>query len=205
MSANELLGDRLQRLGDAEPAFVRFDLGEEHAFEQEVADFAPERGVIAPIDGVENLVGFFEHESAQRLDRLLAIPWASARPAQPRHDVDELLKLSPADVFSVDVCGGRTAPLAGVEEGSAAALRARFGMGDYASIREWKLRRPASRSAVSSSRSRPRPPCILAISPIPNTGERAEPNLAAAAQMIELIAHAAGERPRATSSSLKNA
>ena len=72
-----------------ESALVRFDLGEEHALEQEVADFAPQRGVIAAIDRIENLVGFLEHESAQRLDRLLAIPRASARPAQARHDVDE--------------------------------------------------------------------------------------------------------------------
>ena len=41
---------------------------------------------------------------------------------------------------------------------------------------------------VSCSRSRPRRPCISAIFADPNTGERAEPNLAAAAQMIELIA-----------------
>ena len=73
---------------------VRLDLGEEHALEEEVADLAPQRVVIAAVDGVEHLVGFFEHESAQRLDRLLAIPRAAARPAQPRHDVDELLELA---------------------------------------------------------------------------------------------------------------
>ena len=32
----------------------------------------------------------------------------------------------------------------------------------------------------------------------PDTGEHGEPNLAAAAQMIEIIAHAAGEDARAT-------
>ena len=68
------------------------DLGEEHPFEDQVADLAAQRVGVAAVDRVEHLVRLLEHEAAQRLERLLAIPRAALRPAQPRHDVDESLE-----------------------------------------------------------------------------------------------------------------
>ena len=95
VTAYELRADRAQRVADVEPSFIELDLGQEDAFEEQVADFPQQRGVVAAIDRVQHLVGLLQHEAAQRLDRLLAIPGTAARSAQPRHDVDERLELAP--------------------------------------------------------------------------------------------------------------
>ena len=92
VAADQLLGDVRERVRDREVPVVRLDLREEHALEDEVADLAAQAVVVAAVDGVEHLVGLLEHESAQRLDRLLVIPGAAARAAQPRHDVDQSLE-----------------------------------------------------------------------------------------------------------------
>ena len=84
-----------QRVADGEAPLVGLDLRQEDALEEQVADLAAQRVVIGAVDRVEHLVGFFEHERPQRLNRLLAIPRAAAGPAQPRHDVDEALELAP--------------------------------------------------------------------------------------------------------------
>ncbi len=51
-----------------------------------------DRVVIAAVERVEQLVGFLQHERAQRLQRLLAIPGAAVLGAQRAHDLDQLLK-----------------------------------------------------------------------------------------------------------------
>ena len=45
------------------------------------------------VDRLEHLVGLLEHEAAQRLECLLAIPRAATWTAEARHDVDEALEL----------------------------------------------------------------------------------------------------------------
>ena len=57
-----------QRIGDREAPVVRFDLREEHALEEQIADLAAQRVVVVAVDRVEHLVGLLEHEAAQRLD-----------------------------------------------------------------------------------------------------------------------------------------
>ena len=69
----------LQRVGDGEAPLVGLDLRQEHPLEQQVADLAAQGLVIAVVDRVEHLVGLFEHEPAQRLNRLLAIPRTAVR------------------------------------------------------------------------------------------------------------------------------
>ena len=45
--------------------------------------------VIVPVDRLEHLVGFFEHEGLERIDGLLAIPRAAVGSEQAVHDLDE--------------------------------------------------------------------------------------------------------------------
>ena len=92
MAADQLVGDRLDRVGDREAAFFLADLRQEHRLEQEVAELVLERVVIVAIERVEQLVGFLQHERPQRLQRLLPIPRAAVLGAQRAHDLDELLK-----------------------------------------------------------------------------------------------------------------
>ena len=109
---------------------VRFDLRQEHAFEEQVADLAAQRVVIAAIDRVEHLVGFFEHESAQRLDRLLAIPRAPPGP-RSRAMMSTSVWNSRRRTRSRPTCVGGRSGAARVRRGSGScgALRARFGHG----------------------------------------------------------------------------
>jgi hypothetical protein len=92
VTPHELRGDVAQRLGDGESPFVCSDLREKDAFEQQVSNLAAEVVVVASIDRVQHFVRFFQHERSKRLERLLAIPWTTARTAQTTHHVDELLK-----------------------------------------------------------------------------------------------------------------
>ena len=47
---------------------------------------------VARVDRLQDLVRFLEHEPAQRLERLLAIPRTASGTAQVRHDVDQALE-----------------------------------------------------------------------------------------------------------------
>ena len=86
MPADQLVGDRLDRIGDREASLLLADLRQEHRLEQEVAELVLERVVIAAIERVEQLVGLLQHERPQRLQRLLAIPRAAVLGAQRAHD-----------------------------------------------------------------------------------------------------------------------
>ena len=90
--ADQLRVDRAERVGNGKLFRIGADLRQEYALEDQIADFSLERVGIAAIDRVEHFVRLLEHERAQRLQRLLAIPWATVRSAEPRHDVDEHLE-----------------------------------------------------------------------------------------------------------------
>ena len=92
VAADQLGGDRRSESVTVKCPSSARDLREEHAFEDQVADLAAQRVGVAAVDRVEHLVRLLEHEAAQRLERLLAIPRAALRAAQPRHDVDEGLE-----------------------------------------------------------------------------------------------------------------
>ena len=48
---------------------------------------------VAPVDGVEHLVGLFQGVRLDAVESLLAVPRAPAGSAQPRHQIDQLLEL----------------------------------------------------------------------------------------------------------------
>jgi hypothetical protein len=94
MPPNQLVGDRLDRIGDREVAGLVFELRDEDRLEQEVAELLAQRVVVLVVDRFEQLVRFLEHVLLQRVDRLLAVPRASTRCTQGRHDVDEAYELA---------------------------------------------------------------------------------------------------------------
>jgi len=167
MASNQLLADGLQRVGHGESPFVRLDLRQEDTLEEQVADLAQERHVILAIDRVEHFVGLLEHEAAQRLERLLVIPWAPARAAQPRHDVDELLERRTR---------GRLSLL------HRATMLAFDGVADQDSVEPGLTFTGFILSLATTA--------AIHFGDIadPTTGEPGAPDLAAAGQMIELIA-----------------
>ena len=68
MAPDQLGANRAQRVCHREVTLVRLDLREEYAFEDHVADLAEQGGVVLPVDGVQHLIRFLEHEAAERLD-----------------------------------------------------------------------------------------------------------------------------------------
>ena len=92
MPADQLLRDRVERIVDAKLAFFRRHLREEDGLEHQVAEFFGQTRPIALIDGVEDLVGFFQQIRLDGVEVLFAIPRAAARSAQPRHDADQALE-----------------------------------------------------------------------------------------------------------------
>ena len=63
-------------------------------------DGAAMREPPGPVDRVQNFIGFFERIFFDAFEGLLAIPWTTARSPQPRHDVNQPLKLLTYVVFS---------------------------------------------------------------------------------------------------------
>ena len=68
-----------QRIRDREAALVGRDLREEHALEEQIADLAAQRVVVAAIDRVEHFVRFLQHERPQRLESSARDPTGSRR------------------------------------------------------------------------------------------------------------------------------
>ena len=92
--SDQLGRDVAQGIADVEAPVVGLELGQEDALEKQIADFASECIVIRAVDRVEHFVGFFEDEWSQRVNRLLAIPWAATGTAESAHDIDEALELT---------------------------------------------------------------------------------------------------------------
>ena len=92
VAANQLVDDRLDRVGDRKTPFLFADLRQEHGFEQEVAELVLEGRVVVAIERIEQLIRLLQHERAQRLHSLLLVPRAAMLGAQRAHDLDELLE-----------------------------------------------------------------------------------------------------------------
>jgi hypothetical protein len=73
-------------IGDGETGFLAGDLGMKENLKQEVTQFLRELSVIGGIERVEYFVGFLNEVGAERSVGLLAIPRATARGAETRHN-----------------------------------------------------------------------------------------------------------------------
>src|SRR2546426_12131683 len=67
------------------------DLRMEDHLEEQIPKLFQEM-LAAGVERVEHLIGLFEEVRLERARRLFAIPRASARPAEPRHDSKEALE-----------------------------------------------------------------------------------------------------------------
>ena len=92
MPADQLVGDRLDRVADGEAAFLGADLREEHGSEEKIAKLVLQRVVVAAVERVEQFVRFLQHERPQRLQRLLLVPRAAVFGSQRAHDLDEAIE-----------------------------------------------------------------------------------------------------------------
>src|SRR5438093_4060243 len=89
VAADELVGDRARHLGDREAARLGRELGLEDDLEEEIAELVAQVGSVPGIDRLEHLVDLLEKIGAEAHGRLLAVPRAAARAAEPRHQVHQ--------------------------------------------------------------------------------------------------------------------
>ena len=92
MPADQLAVQMVKHIGNREVSFVRRHLRIEQNLQQQIAQFFGQMRKVAALNRVENLVGLFQRVFANGVERLFAVPGASARSPQPRHDGDRLLK-----------------------------------------------------------------------------------------------------------------
>ena len=92
MAAHQLARDPVDRVADREVAGLFGDLRQEDRLVEEVAELFAQPVEVLAVERVEQLVGLFEHEGPQRLQRLLAIPGAAAGRTQCAHDADQLVE-----------------------------------------------------------------------------------------------------------------
>jgi hypothetical protein len=86
MSSDQLFRNAAGEIVEGEPLFFRRDLGVKNDLQQKIAEFLAQIGIVARVDGGDDLVRFLEDIRAERPMRLFAIPWTSARPAQQGDD-----------------------------------------------------------------------------------------------------------------------
>ena len=94
MSANQFAIQVVEHICNREVAVVGRHLGIEQNLQQQIAQLFGQVRPVAPLNGVEDLVGLLQRVLANGIEGLLAVPWAAAGCPQPRHDSHRLLKQS---------------------------------------------------------------------------------------------------------------
>jgi len=82
----------IENIGNGEMALVGRHLGIKQNLQKQIAQLLGQVGKVAPLDGVEDLVGLLKRVFADGIEGLFAVPGASAGGAQPRHDGRRLLE-----------------------------------------------------------------------------------------------------------------
>src|SRR5262249_58274930 len=67
-------------------------LGVKEDLQQQITQLGAQLAVVARVDRLDHLVRLLDQIRFDRVVRLLAIPWTSARRAQPMHDRHQLLE-----------------------------------------------------------------------------------------------------------------
>jgi hypothetical protein len=94
MAAHQLAVQMVQHIRHGEMAFVGRHLGIKQHLQQQIAQLLGQMRKIAPLNGVEDLVGLLQRVFADGIEGLFAVPRAAVGSAQPRHDLYRLLKQS---------------------------------------------------------------------------------------------------------------
>ena len=89
VAMDELVADALHDRVDIERALAAPDRGLKHDLHQKIAELLAVTVDVVARERVEDLVGFFDEERAQRVERLLAVPRAAIGSEQAVHDFDE--------------------------------------------------------------------------------------------------------------------
>src|ERR1022692_5249472 len=92
MAAHQFPVDGVERVADREAVLFGGHLGIEDRLEQEVAQLFREALPVAPVDGIEDLIGLFEGVGLDGIEGLLAIPGASTGRPQLGHQLHQFLK-----------------------------------------------------------------------------------------------------------------
>ena len=79
MAADQLVVQVVEHIGNGEVAVVGRHLGIEEDLQQQVAQLFGQVRPVAPLDGVEDLVGLLQRVLADRVEGLLAVPRAAVR------------------------------------------------------------------------------------------------------------------------------
>ena len=176
MPAHELVADGVDGVADREVAGFLADARQEHGLEQEVAELFAEVRRLAALDRLEHLVGFLEHERTQRGVRLLAVPRAAIRRAQRAHDLDETLESLARTVGHGDMLPFEILQVDDMSDETPEHVR-----------RTARSRRP-SRSSGSCLSLAHTAAFHFGDVPDPVTGQPGTANLAAAQQIIDILA-----------------
>jgi hypothetical protein len=94
MTANQFSIQVVEHLGNREVSVIGRHLGIKQHLKQQIAEFFGQVRPVAPLDGVEDLVGLLQRVFANGIEGLLAVPGAAAGSPQPSHDGHRLLKQS---------------------------------------------------------------------------------------------------------------
>jgi hypothetical protein len=87
--ADHLRDETLQEVSHGELADLLGQTRVEDHLEEQIAELLLELPRVSGLDRLENLVCFLDQIGLQRGARLLTVPGAAGRPAQPCHDVEE--------------------------------------------------------------------------------------------------------------------
>src|SRR5579863_4420884 len=98
MAADQFGGDRLDDVAKVEMPFFLGHLRMKDDLQQQVAKFVPQVREIAALDGVGDLIGFFDGKRDDALKSLLEVPRAAEfRAPKGGHDVEQRRDLAPGN------------------------------------------------------------------------------------------------------------
>src|SRR5271166_148244 len=86
MTIDEFVAKTVEHIVDREAFLFLRHLSVEEHLQQQVAELACKLVPVARVDGLDDFVGFLQGKGLDGVEGLLAVPGASARPAEPRHD-----------------------------------------------------------------------------------------------------------------------
>ncbi len=95
MAANQLLVDGVERIADSEEILLIGHLRIEYRLQHEIAQLFGEARIIAPVDGIDHLIGLFKRVWLDGVEGLFAVPRTAIGCAQALHDLDQSLKFRP--------------------------------------------------------------------------------------------------------------
>ena len=92
MPVHQFVRKPVQHIIHREVAFLARHLRIEQHLQQQVAQFAGQLRPVAIVDGFKDFVSLFQRVGLDGVKGLFAIPRASARSPQPRHDLNRSLE-----------------------------------------------------------------------------------------------------------------